>query len=258
MKYPFNGLSDRWKESVPWMVLVGWRGSISHGMFVPSNDPGSIDDKDVMGVCVPPVDTYMGLKSFGSRGTMEIKEGEMDIVTYELKKFVSLLAKGNPNVISLLWLDKTHYLHTTPEGDELIRQRRLFSNKSVYYSFTGYAHAQLHKMTHLAFKGYMGDKRKKLVEKFGYDTKNAAHLIRLLRMAIEFLGTGEFEVQRRDARELLEVKAGQWSLEAVKAEADRLRKLADEAFVRSKLPDGPDMERINCLLVSLIRSRLKE
>jgi len=35
--------------------------------------------------------------------------------------------------------------------------------------------------------GYLGDKRKQLVLKHGYDAKNAAHLIRLLRMGIEFL-----------------------------------------------------------------------
>lgn len=35
-------------------ALVGYRGSIAHGMYVPNTDPNSIDDKDVMGVCIPP------------------------------------------------------------------------------------------------------------------------------------------------------------------------------------------------------------
>jgi len=34
--------------------------------------------------------------------------------------------------------------------------------------------------------GYMGKKRRELVMRVGYDAKNAAHLIRLLRMGIEF------------------------------------------------------------------------
>jgi len=52
----------------------------------------------------------------------------------------------------------------------------------------------------------MGAKRKSLVEKFGYDTKNAAHLILLLRMGIEFLSVGVLHVKRHDAQELLEIK----------------------------------------------------
>ena len=57
-----------------------------------------------------------------------------------------------------------------------------------------------------ACKGYMGEKRKRLVEKFGYDTKNASHLIRLLRMGMEFLVDGELHVEREDAKELLRIK----------------------------------------------------
>lgn len=37
----------------------------------------------------------------------------------------------------------------------------------------------------------MGEKRKQLVAKHGYDTKNASHLIRLLRMGMEFLTVEE-------------------------------------------------------------------
>jgi hypothetical protein len=38
------------------LVLFGWRGSVAHGMYVPKSDADSIDDKDVMGVYVAPVE----------------------------------------------------------------------------------------------------------------------------------------------------------------------------------------------------------
>ena len=44
--------------------------------------------------------------------------------------------------------------------------------------------------------GYMGQKRRELVRRVGYDDKNAAHLIRLLRMGIEFLTEGTIYVER--------------------------------------------------------------
>jgi hypothetical protein len=58
-----------------------------------------------------------------------------------------------------------------------------------------------------------------------YDSKNAAHLIRLLRMGIEFLIEGAMYVERADGPELLEIKRGGWTLGKVKAEAERLFQL---------------------------------
>lgn len=241
-----------------WAILLGYRGSISHGMYVPSKDSDSIDDKDVIGICIPPMGYYYGLKQFGSRGTKEIKRDEWDIVLFEMTKAIRLLEKGNPNIMAILWLDETHYIKITETGQILLDNRNLFVGKHAYHSFVGYAHGQLHRMTHMACKGYMGAKRKELVQRHGYDTKNAAHLIRLLRMGIEFLNTGELQVIRQDATQLLEIKRGEWTLEKVKSEAERLFISAETAFTLSKLPDKPDREKINHLCIRLAHSWLRE
>jgi hypothetical protein len=104
--------------------------------------------------------------------------------------------------------------------------------------------------------GYLGDKRKNLVLAHGYDAKNAAHCIRLLRMASEYLRTGELTVFRPDAEERLEIKRGQWELSRVKAHADELFGLMDEALNTSPLPDGPDTESAEALLVSVLRDHI--
>lgn len=235
-----------------WSILLAYRGSIAHNMWLPSTDPNSIDDKDVMGVCVPPLDYYFGLKQFGSRGTQEIKRGEWDIVVYESRKFIHLLEQGNPNVLMLLWLNDNHYLKVTEAARLLIDNRQVFVGRHVYRAFTGYAFSQLHRMTHFEFNGYMGQKRKALVEKYGYDCKNAAHLIRLLRMGVEFLKDGQMYVARPDAPQLLEIKRGEWTLEQVKAEAERGFKLAEEVYLKSTLPPGPNKESINKLAVKVV------
>jgi len=241
-----------------WNIILGYRGSIAHGMYVPPKEPTSIDDKDLMGICVPPVQYYYGLKEFGSHGTKEIKDGEWDVVIYEAKKFVSLLAQGNPNVLSLLWLAPNYYIHVSNAGKMLIDNRKLFVGKHVYHSFTGYAHSQLHRMTHNAFQGHMGDKRRKLVEQFGFDTKNAAHLIRLLRMGTEFLVEGELHVLREDAKQLLEIKRGEWPLDRIMKEADEGFALAKEAYIHSRLPNDVDMTAVNDLCVQIIKTHLQE
>lgn len=234
-----------------WSILTAYRGSIAHGMYVPKNDPNSIDDKDAIAICIPPVDYYYGLKEFGSRGTKEIKKDEWDIVVFEFVKALRLLKAGNPNILNILWLEPQHYIKIAPSGQLLLDNKDLFAAKHVYHSFVGYAHGQLHRMTHLACKGYMGEKRKKLVEKYGFDTKNGAHCIRILKMGIEFLTDGRLQVLRKDAQQLLEIKRGEWTLEQVKAEAERLFATAETAFINSKLPYMPDKERINELCVDI-------
>ena len=239
-----------------WAFLHGYRGSIAHGTYEPNHDPNSIDDKDTMAFCVPPLDTYFGLGQFGSRGTQEIKRGEWDIVTYEARKAIGLLAGGNPNVLSMLWLPDNLIIKCTAAGGLLLGHRNLFVGRHVYKPFAGYASQQLYKMEHGAFNGYMGEKRKRLVERHGYDTKNAAHLIRLLRMGIEFLRDGEMNVVRHDAAELLAIKHGEWSLQKVKVEAERLFRRAEDACDRSTLPVRPDRAKVSELCVAIVELAL--
>ncbi len=246
-----------------WALCVAYRGSIAHGMYTSPKEPTSVDDKDIMAVCVPPVDYYFGVHAafpgnllFPTNGTHEIKRDEWDIVVYETRKFISLLAQGNPNVLAMLWLRPNMYLKIEPQFKLLIENRQAFVGRHVYKSFTGYAYGQLHRMTHRAYEGHMGTKRKAIVDKYGYDLKNAAHLIRLLRMGTEFLKDGELYVFREDAQQLLEIKRGEWTLEQVKAEAERGFVVAEQAYLNSTLPKGPNLVKINELSVEIIRDVL--
>jgi hypothetical protein len=96
----------------------------------------------------------------------------------------------------------------------------------------------------------MGKKRRELVMRVGYDART--HLIRLLRMGIEFLTEGTLYVERADGSELLSIKRGEWPLKKVKAEAERLFQLAQEACVRSALPPEPDRDHAEKLCVKMI------
>jgi predicted nucleotidyltransferase len=238
------------------LIFLSYRGSIAHGMYVPNSDPNSIDDRDIMGVYINPIEHYLG---FGRKDVSEIWIKEYDAVHYELRKLVSLLLKSNPNVMSLLWVEDKHVLYEHPTWTKLKDNRELFVSKKAYHSFTGYAYSQLKRMEQFSNKGYMGEKRKRLVEKFGYDTKNAAHLIRLLKMGIEFMVEGRLYVERtKDASYLLDIKKGKYSLDYIKKEAKRLFELSEKSYIESNLPSEPDREHIEKLLTSLIIDYLKQ
>jgi predicted nucleotidyltransferase len=237
-------------------ILLGYRGSIAHGTYVPNSDPNSIDDVDLMGIAVPDCSHYFGLSQYGSRGTVEIVDDPWDIVLYEARKAVSLLAKANPNVLALLWLPEEMIIHAEPAGHLLIEGRDLFATKAAYAPFRGYANGQFKKMRANVFNGYMGAKRKALVEKHGYDTKNASHVVRILRQGIEFLETGEMQVLRSDADELLEIKRGEWDYPWLMGHIEGLDRNLAKAAEASPLPPEPDREAINRLCESVVAEGL--
>lgn len=246
---------EDWKKLFPHKpLMIGFRGSISHGLYVPPTDPNSICDIDLMGVLIPPMEYFIGLKRF--EGT-ESFVGELDIVTYNIQKFIRLLTKGNPNVIGMLWLRPEHYIQTSWGFDTLVLNRELFCTRNLIKSFLGYADGQLKRMTHLAYQGYMGEKRKQLVKKFGYDTKNAAHLIRLLKMCKEFIETGRVNVYRTEDRDqLLEIKSGQWSLAAVEKEAGKLFNECKSLEFKYAIPKYPDEDKISRLTEYIIKNEV--
>jgi predicted nucleotidyltransferase len=241
-------------------IILGYRGSHAHGMFVPSTDPDSIDDVDLMGVVIPPLDTYLGLKSWHGRGTQEIKQDEWDIVNYEIRKVFGMLLGSNPNMAALLWADPDHYIVLSDEGQMLRDNRNLFSSKKAYHTFTGYAYEQLRKLESPNKKGYMGEKRRALFEKFGYDAKNAAHCIRLLRMGTEFLTDGVMRLNRQgiDAAELLSIKRGEWELSRIKEEAEKWFEMAKLANQNSPLPAEPDEEAAHDLLMTIMMQKFSQ
>lgn len=243
------------RDFMPNAVLFGYRGSQAHGTWRPPTDPTSVDDIDLMGVTIGPIEQYLGFprKETWERMEQDVSTGYLwDIVVYDIRHFVRLLVKNNPNVLGMLWLEPNYYTKLTDAGKKLIENRELFSSKEAYRSFTGYAYSQLHKMTHGAHKGYMGDKRKKLVEQFGYDTKNASHLIRIQKMGIEFLMTGKMNVMREDNTYLVDIKQGKYSLEHIQNESKRLFELCETALVNSKLPNIVDASAAEALLVSIL------
>lgn len=247
-------LKELWEDALPRLQMsvpfnlrkhtkVVFRvGSHAHGTYIPPEDAFGVDDVDLMIVVIPPPEFVLGMKTFDHG---QYKHGKLDVVFYEWGKFLRLIEKSNPNVVGTLWNDPEDVLF--PDGPlahsatlDLFADRDAFLSKKMYPAFVGYARGQLHKMTHMAHQGYMGEKRKTLVDKFGYDVKNAAHMIRLLRMACETLETGTITVRRPDAEEIIEIKRGAWTLDQVIAEGERLFGRAHEALESCKLPEHPN------------------
>ena len=85
-------------------------------------------------------------------------------------------------------------------------------------------------------------KRSALEEKYGYDTKHAQHLVRLLRMGVEALTTGRLIVKRPDAAELLEIRNGKWTYEEIIKYANDQEQKIHHLLKTTKLRKKPDIK----------------
>lgn len=83
--------------------------------------------------------------------------------------------------------------------------------------------------------------RHELEEKYGYDTKHAMHLVRLLRMGEEILSTGKVLVRRPDAQELLGIRNGDKTYEEIVEWAEQQeKKVSKDLYQESSLPKQSD------------------
>jgi predicted nucleotidyltransferase len=94
--------------------------------------------------------------------------------------------------------------------------------------------------------------RADLERRFGYDTKHAMHLIRLLRMAVEILSSGEVIVRRPDAEDLLAVRRGALSFDDLLHQAEALGSRVKTLAEGSPLPPHPDEDRLNVFCAELV------
>lgn len=335
-------------------------GSHSYGTSIPTSD------MDIRGVCIAPKEYYLGFFQTFEQAV----QAEPDLTIFELRKFLSLAADANPNVLELLFTDLSDHLLITPLGERLLGNRELFLSKKVKFTFQGYAHSQMKRIaTHrrwllnpvekqptrnefglpertvipadqlaaaqaaiskkvdewtwnelesvgpdirialqeeftrrlleitqwgesqvvdkvwqaagnaLGFdtnflqvmdqeRRYIGSLREyqqyqewkknrnpiraEMEAKFGFDGKHALHLVRLSRCCKELLLTGELNVRRIDAEELISIRKGAWTFDQLLSWFEQQNTEIETAYLNSTLPKAPNRPKINELCVSMV------
>jgi len=193
-------------------------------------------DTDRRGVYLAPADALWSIA-----GVPEQLENDATQECYwELRKFLVLALKANPNVLECLWTPLVE--HATDVGRELIAMRESFLSKLVYQTYSGYVMSQFKKLeqdlrTH-------GEIR----------WKHVMHLLRLLISGITALREARVPVDVGPHRErLLAVKRGEVSWSDADAWRLELHRAFDEAYSSTRLPDRPDFARADAFLIRVRR-----
>jgi hypothetical protein len=189
-------------------------------------------DTDLRGIYLAPAELHWSL--YGAPEQFE--DNATQSCYWELQKFLVMALKANPNILECLYsplVDKV-----TPIGQQLLAIRDRFLSQMIFQTFNGYALSQ--------FKKIEQDLRNQGEVRW----KHAMHLLRLLMTGAATLREGRVPVHvgpRRD--ELLAVKRGELSWEKVDAWRKELHRDFEQALAETKLPERPDYEAANALLV---------
>ena len=189
-------------------------------------------DIDRRGIYLPPANLEWSLYGVPE----QLENSATEECYWELKKFITLALKANPNILECLF---TPLVETTSEiADALLAQRTIFLSKLVYQTYNGYVLSQ--------FKKLEQDLRSTGEIRW----KHAMHLIRLLLQGIHALQEGNVPVRvtaHRDA--LLAIRDGAQRWDEVNHWRLALHEEFDHAYRRTSLPDAPDYSAANEMLV---------
>lgn len=98
-------------------------------------------------------------------------------------------------------------------------------------------------------------KRSELEEKYGMDTKHASHCVRLVRMGLEALQTGQINVRRPDAQDLLDIRHGKWTYDELLEYAQHMdHEIRDVWYKKTDLPKKPNYVLAAQLLMKIQQS----
>ncbi|MCH9651894.1 MAG: nucleotidyltransferase domain-containing protein [Deltaproteobacteria bacterium] len=115
-----------------------------------------------------------------------------------------------------------------------------------------YRAALKHWQSYQAWKGHRNRDRAELERKFGYDTKHAMHLVRLMRMGLEALQTGDLLIRRPDAEELNSIRQGAWEYDRLLEQAEGLQARIRAAVQETSLPADIDRAAVDELTLDLL------
>lgn len=213
-------------------------------------------DEDFQAVFIEPVNSvYMG----GKMETIQLRDkpegvrseaGDVDCSSYSLRHFAKLTAQGNPSVLTLLSAPDSAVVSETDLGAALRTpaMQQKFASKKAAPRFRGYMFRQKERM--LGIRNGHVPKRPELVEKYGFDTKYANHVLRLGIQGCEFLRRGymTLPMNEDDVNLLLRVRGGEYSFERTVELIEAVERDLERAIEACKLPDDPDYDAISAFL----------
>ena len=217
------------------IIIEGLTGSHAYGLTHDGyTDPDSHEwvkpsDIDIRGCFVTPTKNVLKLNESKEFVKVPGEDESYD----ELGRFLYQCAKCSPERLEML---STEPRFISTEGQLIRDNQQMFLSKMIKGSYGGYAQQQL----------------ARIERNVDRKTKPAMHLIRLMITGIRIMKHGVVNCDMRDYRqEMLAIRMGNMPLPEVFDWHRRLEVEFAKAAANTKLPDKPDWDRINDILIQI-------
>jgi predicted nucleotidyltransferase len=234
-------------------------GSVAYGVS------GQSSDIDVYGFCIPSKELVFPhisgeIPGFGTQIQRfnvwqehhvqdKDKQVEYDFAVYSMVSYFQLLMDNNPNIIDSIFTPQRCVIHSTKISDHIRANRLKFLHKGAYHKFKGYAYSQMSKIKSKVNSS--NEKRSADIEKNGYDTKFAYHLVRLSCECEQILVEHDLDIER-NSEQLKSIRRGEWTLERIEQWFENKEKLLDTLYAESTLQHSPNEGEIKQLLMECL------
>jgi len=246
-------------------ILRATVGSTVHGLH-----HGGQDDRDEMAVFIEPPEYLVGLRLARKQGVRNpfrfehwvertqpegARSGprDLDLVAYNLRKYVRLALKGHPTILLLLFVPDELVHIKTELGDELRALRPALLSRRAGRGYLGYLRGQKERL--LGSRGQRSVNRPELVAAHGYDTKYAMHAARLGYQGLELLESGwlTLPMQEPERSRVMAIRTGERTFEETIKEIDEVEDRLARALEQPPLPAEPDRAAVDDFLVNAYR-----
>lgn len=247
---------ERVEAGLQYLTLMGSR---AYGVATEESD------YDVYGFFIPPMELlypYLGgeIEGFGEKvdripqwrqDNIVNKDAygdilEIDCTVFNITRYFTFLMDNNPNVLESIYTDEEDIIYQSDIAKNIRENREIFLHKGLITKFMGYAMSQLKALS----KNREGS-RVSLIKKYGYDTKNAYCLLRLLEECRQLLTIGEIQIKKMSA-DLVHVRNGKWQLDEVLKLAEEYKTEIEFREKYNSLPEEPRYQDIRVLLLKSI------
>src|SRR5215210_1095995 len=179
--------------------------------------------------------------------------GDLDLVTYSLRKWLRLAVAGNPTVLLLLFSPPESLLVCTERGRALRELAPAIVSRRAGPRYVGYVRAQKERL--VGTRGQRRVNRPELVAAHGFAKKYAMHVVRLGRQGIELLTTGRLTlpVPEPHRSRIMAIRRGEIAEDEVVREIEAVEAELVGAAEESALRDEPDYAAVDAFIVESYR-----
>lgn len=221
-------------------------------------------DTDMKGFGVPNLNYILGLMDMEQKECSNGLEGrdKIETVIYTVKKYFKLCIKGNPTVLELAFAERVPGMIVNNSMvahviNDFIREHCIV--KSHFNAYYGYFQSQVKKLKEKKYD--QNSNRIALIEKYGYDTKFAAHAYRLGAQCCQLLMDKDNFTPRLSGQILettLDIRNGNMNLKSVLMYLELMDGFLLSSKESSKLPDEVDMEKVNVFFTNFMLDYILE